>query len=232
MLSIVTLGLLSHVAVAEVHPTEEERFKQWIHEGKMIFKQLGINHYQLLFEGRYFAMPKITWVFQEKGGFSQLLTSLEKAPKPFSELHVLPGQLLFSNSQNSDYKSIILWVKRQQDQAYSGALSFMQNDDKTMDTQFESTLSVLPWLPTQSRLLLDMEMPYPENTRQWIYLLPFSIEEAQRFMQKEMQKHHWIPMKSVYPGMQAWQKEQQQLMYQLNDVEGNTTLFLMKKRSE
>lgn len=230
--------LLSSVAIAQSPYSREELSLLWQTEGEQILKQLGIKNYQLLFDGEYFEAPQMTWVFQESNGFNQLLRALEKQTQPFSQIEVLPGQFLLFNSVNKQHKSIVLWIKRQQEEEYSGALSFMQStaaDSSNQSyqvprqkTSLPSKLSPLVWIPSHSTVLLDVEN-YPDRARQWIYVLPFSMGEAKQFMEQQLRQHQWRVQPQRSPGMMVWQKNQEQLLYHLVDIDGNTSLFVMKK---
>lgn len=253
MVLLVLSYLLSGVAIAQSQYSREELSLLWQTEGEQILKQLGIKNYQLLFDGEYFEVPQMTWVFQESNGFNQLLHALEKHTQPFSQIEVIPGQFLLFNSANKQHKSIVLWIKRQQEEEYSGSLSFMQStvadfnsiaklgtyypvqisSDQSYQVHSHKTslplkLSPLEWIPSHSTVLLDVEN-YLDKARQWIYLLPFSFGEAKQFMEQQLRQHQWQVQPQMSPGMMIWQKNQEQLLYRLVDIDGNTSLFVMKK---
>lgn len=253
VLLLVWCSALGSPVHAQSPIARDELVSLWQKEGELIFKQLGIKRYQRLLTVDYFSMPQLTWLFQEEDGFNQFINALEKSPSIFSSIEVLPGQFLLFNTENPQQKSIVLWVKRQHDQAYSGALSFMQatateppfNDmaqydgaksqqysDNQLANQKKGTqrsFSPLSWLPSNSTILLDIQSNEFTQARQWIYLLPFSLNDAKLFMERQLQQHHWQLQPQYYPGMQVWRQEHEQLLYALSDIDGQTSLFVMKK---
>ncbi|NEN75205.1 hypothetical protein F9B74_02535 [Pelistega sp. NLN82] len=191
-------------------------------QGEQLLQQLSLSHTVLWQENTVFGLPTAVWLFDEKSGFDRLLRFFEKGKHPFTQINILPQQLyLQADMKNAQ---AILWIKRHHQQAYSGSLSLFSN------RKMKPIMMPLLWLPDQAVVLLDIEQQKPEVIHQWIYTLPFSVEEANHFMQEQLQQHQWEQVISSDSPLSTWQKSQEQLMYYIVQVNDTTSLYLVKKR--
>lgn len=196
------------------------------HLAKDIFANLGIKPVTVLSEGHYFGLPQIVWGFQQTQGFAALLRRLEKKPAPFEQIEVWQGQFLLSGmhlNPANEPSTVQLWVKRHQDDAFSGTLSLWGA------TSAETLLPSLNPLPVNTRVLLDISTEQPTKARQWIYLLPFTPIETQQWLTELLQQQQWQSV--VSEGViQLWQRSTEQLQYHLSEEEGQTALYVLKKQ--
>lgn len=205
--------------------------KPLVNSGPVLLEKLGIQQVVLLSDGHYFGLPQTVWGFTAQQGFNQLLQQLEKNPQPFQQIEVWGGQFLLRGEGES--QQVVLWIKRHAENQFSGTLTLWGTEaDKSGDRQGDSVLpsiSALDPLPSETLVLLDMSTEEPSKTRQWIYLLPFTVNEAQNWLSQLLNQQHWrvLPAES---GLQVWQRQHEQLQYRLEDIEGNTTLYVVKKQ--
>lgn len=209
--------------------------KSLVNSGSLLLAKLGIQQVALLSEGHYFGLPQTVWGFSAQQGFTQLLQKLEKNPQPFQQIEVWGGQFLLSGEGLS--QQVVLWIKRHTENQFSGTLTIWgKKADKSVDRHgdkslIEPSVSGLGQLPIETQVLLDMSMEQPTKTRQWIYILPFTVDEAQNWLSQSLNQQHWrvLPVES---GLQVWQRQHELLQYRLEDIEGNTTLYVVKKHVE
>ncbi len=219
--------------MSSVFAMPEAMTKPLVNSGPALLEKLGIQQVALLSDGHYFGLPQTVWGFTAQQGFKQLLQQLEKNPQPFQQIEIWGGQFLLSGERAS--QQVVLWIKRHAENQFSGTLTLwgIQQDKSTggqenIPSIAAPTVAGLSQLPIDAQVLLDMSTEQPNKARQWIYLLPFTVDEAQRWLSQLLNHQHWreLPAES---GLQVWQRQHEQLQYRLEDIEGNTALYVVKK---
>lgn len=190
-------------------------------EEPTFFQTLGIKNTALLSEGKYFGVPQTVWGFSEPRGFSYLLKQLETKKLPFQQVDILAHQLLLSGEWEG--KAVQLWLKRHQEDAFSGALTLWEA------SQSLPSLSSIEALPIETQVLFDMSMDQPEKMRHWIYLLPFTVREAQQWLTRSLSEQQWQRL-SFDGAFMVWQKKDEQLHYHVTEVEEKAALYVLKKQ--
>lgn len=211
------LGL--DIPVVYANPISHESVRSLKHRGDALLKKLSIVHYECMNDSIVFGRKQYVWAFQEKDGFKTLLKSLEQSEHPFTSIEVM-GNTFFLRAELAQGEAILI-IKRHSHHAYSGSLSLMGM------TQEKNEIEPIAWLPHQATVLMDVEQT---STRQFVYLLPFTLAEAKKFLLDKVKQHHWQAHESFGSAFQTWSKDGEQLMYFIDVVDGNSVVYIVKKK--